>query len=135
MRKRILQIIPSLDQAGAEKQMSLLACRLPKDEFDLHVCALSRGGPLLAGLVGAGIPVTVIGKRWRLDPQAFWQLERYVAALRPDLIHTWMFAANAYGYAAARAAGIRRLVTGQRCVDPWKGRGQLAIDRHVARLG
>ena len=133
MKKRILQIIPSLDQAGAEKQMSLLARGLSRHEYDLHVCALTRGGPLLAGLVQAGVPVTVIGKRWRLDPRACWQLKRHVAALRPDLIHTWMFAANAYGCAAAKAAGVNCLVAGQRCVDPWKGWGQLAVDRYVAR--
>ena len=133
MKKRILQIIPSLDQAGAEKQMSLLARGLNGAEFDLHVCALTRGGPLSSGLVEAGIPVTVIGKRWRLDPLACWQLQCHVAGLRPDLIHTWMFAANAYGHAAARAAGVDCLVAGQRCVDPWKGCSQLAVDRYVAR--
>ena len=34
MKKRILQIIPTLDRAGAEKQLSLLAAGLPADEFD-----------------------------------------------------------------------------------------------------
>jgi glycosyltransferase involved in cell wall biosynthesis len=133
VRKRILHIIPTLDQAGAEKQMSLLACRLPPEEFDLHVCALTHGGPLSTGLVEAGIAVTVIGKRWRLDPQAYWRLRCYLAGLRPDLIHTWMFAANAYGFAAAKAAGVDCLVAGQRCVDPWKGWSHLAVDRYVAR--
>ena len=47
---RILQIIPTLDRGGAEKQMSLLATGLPRDEFDVHVCALTRGGPLSAEL-------------------------------------------------------------------------------------
>jgi glycosyltransferase involved in cell wall biosynthesis len=53
--------------------------------------------------------------------------------LRPDLIHGWMFAANTYGFAAARACGIRHFVMGQRCVDPWKSRLQLAFDRALAR--
>jgi glycosyltransferase involved in cell wall biosynthesis len=133
VKPRILQIIPTLDQAGAEKQMSLLVRGLPREEFDLHVCALSRGGPLLAGLVEAQIPVTVIGKRWRLDPWGLWRLTNYVTRLRPQLIHTWMLAANAYGYAAAKAAGNDCLIASQRCVDPWKGWGQLAVDRHIAR--
>jgi glycosyltransferase involved in cell wall biosynthesis len=133
VKRRILQIIPTLDQAGAEKQMSLLARGLPPEEFEVHVCALTRGGPLISALLEAGLPVTVIGKRWRLDPRACWRLNRHVAALRPDLIHTWMFAANAYGYAAAKAAGVSCLVPSQRCVDPWKSWGQLAVDRYVAR--
>ena len=59
MTKRILQIIPTLDRAGAEKQLCLLAGGLPRDEFDVHVCALTRGGPLEAELTAAGIPLTI----------------------------------------------------------------------------
>ena len=71
----------------------------------------------------------VIGKRWKLDPQAFWRLKEHIAGLRPDLVHSWMFAANTYGFAAARACGVKNLIVGQRCVDPWKSRQQLALDR------
>lgn len=131
--KRILQIIPTLDRAGAEKQMCLLAAGLPREEFEVHVCALTRGGPRAAELLEAHIPFHVIGKRWKLDPQAFWRLKRHVAEFQPDLVHTWMFAANTYGIAAARACGVRHLVMAQRCVDPWKSRLQLALDRAMAR--
>ena len=58
MMRRILQIIPTLDRSGAEKQLALLATGLPRDEFDVHVCALTRGGPLAAELRAAGIPLT-----------------------------------------------------------------------------
>jgi glycosyltransferase involved in cell wall biosynthesis len=133
MTKRILQIIPTLDRAGAEKQLCLLASGLPRDEFEVHVCALTRGGPLAAELGAAGVPLRVIGKRWKLDPRAFWQLKEHLARLRPDLVHAWMFAANAYGLAAAGACGLRNVVIAQRCVDPWKSRLQLAIDRAMAQ--
>jgi glycosyltransferase involved in cell wall biosynthesis len=133
MTKRILQIIPTLDRCGAEKQLCLLAEGLPRDEFDVHVCALTRGGPLLARLAKAGVPTVVIGKRWKLDPRSFWQLKAHVDRLRPDLIHTWMFAANTYGFAAGKACGVKHLVAAQRCVDPWKSRLQLAVDRALAQ--
>ena len=130
---RILQIIPTLDRAGAEKQLCLLAEGLPREEFDVHVCALTRSGPLAGRLSEAGIPLTVIGKRWKLDPQAFWRLKQHIARLRPDVIHAWMFAANTYGFAAARMCGVERFIVGQRCVDPWKSRWQLTVDRALAR--
>jgi glycosyltransferase involved in cell wall biosynthesis len=133
VKKRILEIIPTLDRAGAEKQLCLLAAGLPAGEFDVHVCALTRGGPLRADLDKAGIPTTVIGKRWKLSPRAFWQLNRFVKQWRPDLIHTWLFAANAYGRAAGILCGVECLVAGERCVDPWKSRRDLAIDRWLAR--
>lgn len=130
---RILHIIPTLDRSGAEKQLTLLATRLPREEFDPHVCVLTRSGPFEQDLRQAGVPVALIGKPHKLDPAAFWRLKRHIASLRPDLVHTWLFAANSYGRAAALAAGVRHIVAGERCVDPWKRWHELAIDRWLAR--
>lgn len=130
---RVLQIIPSLDRCGAEKQLVLLATGLPRDQFDVHVCALTRGGPLEQPLREAGVPVTVIGKSWKADPLAYQRLKRHIARLQPDLVHTWLFAGNAYGRLAARAAGVRHILAGERCVDEWKQWHELAIDRYLAR--
>jgi glycosyltransferase involved in cell wall biosynthesis len=98
-----------------------------------HVCVLTRDGPLHTDLEKADLPVTVIGKPWKLDPRAYWRLKAHIRRLRPDLVHTWLFAANAYGRAAALACGVKCLVAGERCVDPWKSPWQLAIDRWLAR--
>ncbi|MGO8748636.1 MAG: glycosyltransferase [Thermoguttaceae bacterium] len=133
MTHRILHVIPTLDRSGAEKQLSLLARGLPREEFEVHVCALTRGGPLEAELRAAGIPVTVIGKRWKIDPLAFARLRRLVLELRPDVIHTWLFAANAYGRAAGIACDVQRMVAGERCVDTWKRPHELLIDRYLSR--
>jgi glycosyltransferase involved in cell wall biosynthesis len=131
--RRILHVIPTLDRSGAEKQLVLLARGLPRDEFDVHVCALSRGGPLESDLQSARIPLKVIDKQWKIDPLAWWRLERHIAALKPDLVQTWLFAANAYGRTAALAAGTRRIVASERCVDQWKAGHQLALDRLLAK--
>ena len=133
MTQRILQIIPTLDRSGAEKQLTLLAAGLPADEFDVHVCALTRGGPLADELRQRGVPVVTIDKKWKLDPAAFWRLKRHVQSLRPDLVQTWLFAANSYGRAAAISAGVRRIVASERCADPWKIWHELAIDRWLAQ--
>jgi glycosyltransferase involved in cell wall biosynthesis len=131
--KRILQIIPTLDRSGAEKQLALLAAGLSRDEYEVHVCVLTRSGPLEADLRAAGLPLTLIGKRLKIDPAAYWRLKRQITALKPDLVHTWLFAANAYGRAAALASGVRSIVAGERCVDPWKVWHELAIDRWLAK--
>lgn len=131
---RILHIIPTLDRGGAEKQLVLLAEGLPRDEFDLHVCALTRGGPRKEDLREAGIPLTIIGKRWKADPLTYWKLRKLIAKLQPALVHTWLFAAGAYGRAAARSARVRRLVAGERCVDRWKATWQWNLDRRLARV-
>jgi glycosyltransferase involved in cell wall biosynthesis len=133
MSIRVLQIIPTLDRCGAEKQLTLLAAGLPRNQFDVHVCALTRGGPLLDDLQRHKIPTTVIGKSWKFDPAAFWRLRRYIRKLAPDIVHTWIFAANSYGRAAAISAGVKHIVAGERCVDRWKVWHELAIDRCLAR--
>ena len=117
MKKRILHVIPSLDRAGAEKQLSLLAPRLAADELDVHVCALTRGGPLEADLRRAGIPVTLIGKRWRIDPQAYWRLRRHVARLRPELIQTALGPPDRRAEGPCNAAGTKGSVPWDRCCD------------------
>ncbi len=133
MTRRILLIIPTLDRCGAEKQLTLLACGLPRDRFDVHVCVLTRDGPLRAALDQAGIAVTVIGKSRKIDPVAYWRLYRTIRRLQPDLVHTWLFAANAYGRQAARHAGVPHVLAGERCADPWKRWHELMIDRYLAR--
>jgi glycosyltransferase involved in cell wall biosynthesis len=120
-------------RGGAEKQLALLACGLPRDEFDVHVAVLTRTGPLEEQLGQAGVPVTLIGKRWKIDPSAYWRLRRHIRQMQPDIVHTWLFAANAYGRQAAMSAGVKHIVAGERCVDPWKGPVQLSIDRVLAR--
>jgi len=130
---RILQVIPTLVRGGAEKQLTLLATGLARKGWDVHVCVLTHTGPLEEQLRQAGVPLTFIDKRWKLDPFAYRRLKREMQRLQPDLVHTWLFAANSYGRQAAFAAGVKHVVAGERCVDPWKGTLQLTIDRHLAR--
>lgn len=131
---RVLQIIPTLVRGGAEKQLTLLACGLPRPEFDVHVAVLTRDGPYHETLTSHEIPVHLVGKRFKFDPSSFFRLRRVIRDVRPDVVHTWIFAANSYGRVAARWAGVRHIVAGERCLDPWKAWHQLAIDRYLARM-
>lgn len=133
MPPRILQIIPTLDRSGAEKQLTLLACGLHAQGYDIHVCALTRGGPLADDLKQAGVPLAVIGKSFKIDPAAYWKLRKHIRALRPAIVNTWLFAANSYGRAAAKSAGVPYLIADERCVDPWKSWHELAIDRYLSK--
>ena len=135
---RVALIIPTMDRGGAEKQLALLASGLPRDRFTVHVFLLTRGGPRLGPLRDAGVPVTVIGKRFKTDVSALWRLRRALKRFQPDLVHTWIFAANALGRIAA--LGLRRrggrpvpLIASERCVDDWKSGWHHLIDRALAR--
>ena len=132
MRTRLLLIIPTMDCGGAEKQLALLARSLPKTEFEVHVCLLTRDGPRSQELRDAGIPVTVIGKRFKADPSALFRLKRFIVEFSPDIVHTWIFAANSFGRAAALLAKVPVILGSERCVDPWKRWWHFAIDRYLA---
>jgi len=134
MSMRIVQIIPTLDRAGAEKQMVYLACGLKARGIDVHVGVLTRDGPYRQDLESAGIPVTLIGKQRKIDLGALRRLQRLLTELRPDIVQTWLFAANVYGRLAARRAGVPHLIACERCVDLWKWWWHFWIDRRLARI-
>jgi glycosyltransferase involved in cell wall biosynthesis len=133
MTIRLCLILPTLDRGGAEKQLTMLACGLDPSEFDTTVIALTRSGPLAEELGAAGVRLIEIGKPYKFDPRTWWRLVGVLRELKPDIVHTWLFAANAYGRAAARYAGVPCILASERSVDPWKGTWQLAIDRWLAK--
>ena len=132
-RTKLMLIVPTLDQSGAEKQLTLLACRLPRDEFDVHVVALTRGGAFAEELARHDVRLTVLGKRWKFDPLAMWRLRKLFKADQPDIVHTWLFAANAYGrLVVGRRMNPRpKLIVSERCVDVWKAGWQLWLDQRL----
>ena len=134
MTMRIALVIPTMDRGGAEKQLCLLAENLPRDRFDVHVFLLTRDGPRSEQLKTAGIPFTVIGKRFKLDPTALFRLKRELQRFKPDVVHTWLFAANSFGRVAAKMAGVKCIIASERCVDPWKTTGHFIIDRRLAKF-
>ncbi len=88
------------------------------------------GSPVLSS---TSVPVTVISKRWKYDPRSLWELKRLIDRFQPDLIHAWTSNANAYAMAAAKATGVKRIVAGYGCVDPFKSGPRLAIDRYIGK--
>jgi glycosyltransferase involved in cell wall biosynthesis len=130
---KVLQLIPTLDRSGAEKQMVLLAKGLPVDRFRVEVAALTRLGPLKGELDEAGIPVSLIGKRLKVDPMALGRLIRFLKEKRFDVVQTWIYAADTYGRVAARRAKVPVVVTSEMAVDLWKGRSELVVDRFLSQ--
>jgi glycosyltransferase involved in cell wall biosynthesis len=128
---RVTLLIPTLDRSGAEKQLALLATRLPRDEFDVEVVALTRSGPYAVELEQGGVPLTVLGKRWKFDPVCLRRLKQHLRERQPDILHTWLFAANAYGRLALPRTNAQKVIVSERCVDSWKAGWQLWLDRKL----
>jgi glycosyltransferase involved in cell wall biosynthesis len=129
---RVLQIIPTLDRSGAEKQMVMLAIALPRERYHVEVAALTRLGPLASDLREAGIPIHALKKRFKLDPVTLARLTKLMREGRFDIAQTWIFAANVYGRIAARRAKIPIVLATEMAVDQWKSGAHLAIDRRLS---
>ncbi len=126
---KVLLLIPTLDRSGAEKQFALLATRLPRNEFDVNAVTLTRGGPYEADLKQAGVPLTILHKRFKFDPIALYRLKRLIADWQPDIVHSWHFAANSYARLIAGKKPRPRVIVSERCVDTWKSSWQCWLDR------
>ncbi|MEZ6135671.1 MAG: glycosyltransferase [Pirellulaceae bacterium] len=133
MRLKICQIIPTLVEGGAEKQMALLATHLDREQFESHVIVLTHSGPLEESLRSAGVHVHLIGKCGKVDPRAHWRLKRTIRRIA-NVVHTWLFAANSYGRYAAHRCGVPVIIAGERCVDPWKSRWHFMVDRYLQKF-
>ena len=130
---RIAFVIATLDRGGSEGQLVSLATRLDRSRFDPVVICLTRGGPLEGTLARAGVTTIILGKHRKLDLACLRQLTDLLRLLRPDVVHTWLFTANAYGRWAARRAGVPHLVASERSTDPNKAWLHRTIDRSLAR--
>jgi glycosyltransferase involved in cell wall biosynthesis len=86
---RILYLIPDLEHGGAARQLTLLATGLPRERFEVCVCVLSHGGPLLEPLKRHSIRLEVLGWHRVFDPSSLVRLGRLVRDFRPDVVHGW----------------------------------------------
>ncbi|WP_146391932.1 glycosyltransferase family 4 protein [Allorhodopirellula solitaria] len=128
---KIALVIPTMDRGGAEKQVVLLATGLARRGHDVRVALLTRDGPRSEPLRQAGVEVELIGKRFKGDLTALVRLRNWFDRWRPDVVHTWLFAANSFGRVAAYRAGVPVVIASERCVDPWKSEWQFWIDRRL----
>jgi len=128
---RVAFVIPTLDQSGAERQLTILASALPGHADEVLVIALNRGGTYADQLRAAGIRVVVLGKRFRFDPLTYMRLRSALHRFQPQIIQSFLFAANAYVRLPGVAPAGSRIVVSERCVDLWKSNWQLYLDRRL----
>ncbi len=130
---RIVHLIATLDRGGAETQLVRIATALNRSRFAPTVLCLRRPGPLEEPLKASGIDYRIIGQHYKVSRMAFFHLRKELCALRPHILHTWLFTSHFYGRLAGIAARVPVLVIGERCVDLWKTPLHWWLDRRLAR--
>jgi len=101
-RVRVVEILATGTNGGAQEHLFGLLSRIDRTRYDASVVALSSGSAVRK-LQRAGFDVTVIDEPD--DADAIGALTAYLAAVRPDVIHTHMYRADVVGTKAAIALG------------------------------
>ena len=117
----VAYVIATLDDAGAERQMTRLITRLDSSRFRPIVFTLVRGGNSLQGLLEeSGIPHRCLNKKHKCSPSTLLRLRNHLREETPNIVHTWLFTSNTYGRIAALMADVPHIVASERAEDPWK---------------
>jgi glycosyltransferase involved in cell wall biosynthesis len=105
---KIVFIITGLSTGGAEMMLLKVLERLDTrfSPYVISLTSLSEIGPRIQAL---NVPVEALGmKPGRVpNPIAFARLVGRLKALKPEVVHTWMYHADLLGGLAARLAGVR----------------------------
>lgn len=113
---------------------------IDRTRFMPHVISLTSMGELGSKIVSLGIPVDVLGMRYRVpNPIGFFKLVRLLHKLKPELVHTWMYHADLIGGAAAKLARVPAIVWCVRSSDfllpntPWSSKLVLKMCASLSR--
>lgn len=135
---RIAFVITSLGTGGAEAMLYKLVERLDRRRFSPSVISLTTQGDFGPRLEQIGVPVQAIGMRSGVpDPLSFLRLSKALSAVKPALVHTWMYHADLLGGAAARLVRAGPVVWGLHHSDLSREHNKpstLAVARLCARL-
>lgn len=94
-RTRLVFFAPDMAGGGAERVLAEFVNRIDRARFDVSVVLCAKSGPLLSALP-RDIPIWSLDKRHRWAfPQLVWNYRRLMARLRPTLVISFLWYADA----------------------------------------
>ena len=130
-RTKVMFLIWSLDQGGAEQVVLNLAIGLDRQKFEPVICCLNEKGRYAFRAEAAGIRIEALGKRGRVDFGFLGRLTKLIRREKIDLIHSHLFTSNLWGRVASWITGVP-IVSTEHNVDHWKKPYHFWMDRIVA---
>jgi len=123
---KIFYITTDTNIGGTERMLLTLLKGVDREEYDIFLCALKSGGPLIekaAKLNVRGIctknPFKILGL-----------LKKY----SPDILHTFLFHSNILGRILGRIASVPVIISSQRSIDKWRKPWHSFIDKWTSGL-
>lgn len=103
---KVLQIIPDLGLGGAEIMVEHLSTELKKKGYDVNIISLyNYHSAITERLEKRQVPIIYLNKKKGLDWKIIFRLSQLMKKIKPDVVHTHLYAAP-YAMIAAIFAGI-----------------------------
>ena len=132
-RPLVVHIIDRLPPDGAERLIAEVLCNRG-DTYDYQVLCLVEGGLLVKEIEDSGVPVTVLGRRNGHDWRHGLALYRWLRSHSPQVVHTHLFTADAWGRTFAWLARVPGIFSTVHSTNAWKSSLHLQVDRILSRL-
>ncbi|MBN1901236.1 glycosyltransferase [Candidatus Sumerlaeota bacterium] len=127
---KIIYFIGSLRLGGAEKQVVELALGLDRSRYDMEICCINQGGPMVEAVRASGIPVNIFEVSLpygKFNPRSWFHLlknlrriHRYIRESKPDIIHGYLFTAYIVGVFCGVWAKVPILISSRRSLGYFK---------------
>jgi glycosyltransferase involved in cell wall biosynthesis len=101
-RIRVLLLTDEMEVGGTQRQIAYLARALDRSRFDPAVAYFRNRSFLVEELERAGVPVTELPKRGRIDPRFVRRLVAYLREGRFDVMHCFAFTGELWGTVGRR---------------------------------
>jgi glycosyltransferase involved in cell wall biosynthesis len=99
---KVLFVINDLARAGAEKQVTLLACGLKALGWSVSIVLIKQRNDFAEVLSAAGIPVLPLHRHGPLDLGTLSRLRAAIQRLSPDVVVSFLFLSNLLTVLASR---------------------------------
>jgi len=124
-RLRVLLLVDQLSGLGGGAEVFLvgLATHLPRERFEVSVCATRAvaRGPLAEILDAGAVPYIALGRRSRWDLLRMRRLAALLSSGRFDIVHAHKFGSNVWGTLFGRACRIPVVIAHE---HTWSYKGQ-----------
>ena len=115
---RVAHLITDLNVGGAEIMLARLVGALDPTRVESVVISLASAGPIARRIADAGIRVVELDmKAGTASVPAFYRAVRALGAIRPDVVHTWLYHADLVGLAAGAIDSSPALIWNIRCSE------------------
>jgi glycosyltransferase involved in cell wall biosynthesis len=111
---RLLLVISNLSRAGSQRQLLTLAKHIDPNKFHRQVCTLSPSGDLEPEFERAGITITRITKKSKLDFRIFSRFAKLCREQRIEIIYSYLNFDTLVARIGGKLAGVPVIISSER---------------------